>query len=263
MTPCPIYCINLKDRTDRKEYSLNQFTKLNIPHDNVIYPEFKKDKRGGLYGCFDSHIKVWNDFFINHPNELYALVFEDDFECTNVSKHIMEESFDFVNKNYEEVDILNLHAARVSVKNKINNKLFTNGYGWLMHSYIITRHYIQSILSKHGSLPEATKHIDFQVNFNKDNCLYSNKVFYTNKDCFKQFVSKSDNYNYFLDSVIKTDDDDVYEKCKKKMLMLTILKKTKLINDEKIFKNLCLFYKLYENDIINDLGNFYIALFKN
>ena len=52
-TTIPIYCINLKHRKDRKEHSLQQFTKLNILHDAVIYLPFTKDDRGGVYGCFD------------------------------------------------------------------------------------------------------------------------------------------------------------------------------------------------------------------
>ena len=63
---------------------MTQFTNLEISPTTVNYPHFTKDPRGGIYGCFDSHIKVWNDFFINHPNEKYVLVFEDDFQIKNI-----------------------------------------------------------------------------------------------------------------------------------------------------------------------------------
>ena len=51
----PIYCINLKNKNDRKINSEEQFKKLNIY--NVIYPLFTKDKRGGIYGCYASHME--------------------------------------------------------------------------------------------------------------------------------------------------------------------------------------------------------------
>jgi len=42
-----IYCINLEHRGDRKQLSLEQFTKMGVSHDKVMYPHFTKDKRGG------------------------------------------------------------------------------------------------------------------------------------------------------------------------------------------------------------------------
>ena len=58
----PIYCINLEHRKDRREHSMKQFETLGISPNRVKYPHFTKDPRGGVYGCFDSHIKIWNDF---------------------------------------------------------------------------------------------------------------------------------------------------------------------------------------------------------
>jgi hypothetical protein len=42
-----IYCINLEHRKDRKQHSLEQIRKMCVSHDNVVYPHFTKDKRGG------------------------------------------------------------------------------------------------------------------------------------------------------------------------------------------------------------------------
>ena len=74
----PIYCINLDHRTDRKRHSLKEFAKLNIPHSTVIYPRFTKDRRGGVYGCFNSHMRVWKKS-LQHTDVVYTLVVEDDF----------------------------------------------------------------------------------------------------------------------------------------------------------------------------------------
>jgi GR25 family glycosyltransferase involved in LPS biosynthesis len=104
-----IYCINLKHRQDRKHHSLQQFKKLGIPEYKVNYLPFEKDSRGGVYGCFDSHVKVWKDFFMFHPHETYALVFEDDFVAPKHGKELLHKANAFVQKHYDEIDFLNLH----------------------------------------------------------------------------------------------------------------------------------------------------------
>ena len=205
----PIYCINLEHRKDRKEHSIRQFTNLGISLNSVIYPYLKKDPRGGVYGCFDSHIKVWNDFFINHPNEKYALVFEDDFVTTNNSKTILENAVKFIDNNYDKIDILFLHNICVNVENTINDLNFNCGYGLGAHAYFVTREYIKSIIDKYEKLPEPNgRHIDFEIGFNiidNDNKIYSNKCFFVKEECFKQLTDKSDNYVNFIDEIIRFD----------------------------------------------------------
>ena len=84
---------------------------------------------------------------------------------------------------------------RVAVDNKINSKLFTNGYGFGCHSYIITRMYIQSIINKFKKLPEPDgKHIDYIINVDMNHILYTERIFYTNENCSEQLIgSESDN----------------------------------------------------------------------
>ena len=96
--------------------------------------------------------------------------------------------------------MLFLHNVRVNVENPINNKTFTNGFGVLAHSYFITRNYIKNIISKYGKLPEPTgRHWDSDMNFNivdKNNCLYSEKIFYTNKICMHQYLNNDSDNNF-------------------------------------------------------------------
>ena len=209
MSGYPIYCINLEHRKDRKEHSITQFTKLDVPHDKVIYPHFTKDTRGGVYGCFDSHMKVWNDFFTNYPNEKYCLVFEDDFVILKKTKSIIKKAVKFIEENYDDIDILVLHNSRITTDNKINNDLFTNGYGFGAQALFVTRHYIESIIRKHGRLPEANgRHFDNELNINmfvKDNWIYTEKIFYTNKKCVIQLNDKSDNCSNKIDELFRTD----------------------------------------------------------
>lgn len=232
-----IYCINLEHRKDRKQHSLEQFTKMEMPHDNVVYPRFTKDNRGGVYGCFDSHIKVWNDFYTNYPNEKYCLVFEDDFVAPSNYKHIIKEAIKFLDKNYEDVDILFLHDMCIKIENKTNNHLFTNGYGINATAYLITFHYIQNIINTYGKLPEPNgRDIDYEImlnNVDKDNILYSNKLFYTNKKCFIQMISKSDNYINKFDELFRTD----LQQTQRRLFNFgRLTKKLKLLNDNQIKK---------------------------
>jgi len=230
----PIYCINLEHRKDRKEHSMSQFTNLGISLNSVIYPYLKKDPRGGVYGCFDSHIKVWNDFFINHPNEKYVLVFEDDFVVTNNSKSILENATKFIDNNYDKIDILILHNICVNVENTINDYQFTCGYGISTTALFITRHYIKSIIDKYGKLPEPNgRHIDFEIGFNiidNDNKLYTNKIFFTKETCFTQLVDKSDNYLNFIDEMFRFD---INKQAEYNMNIFKVLKKM-VLNDDQI-----------------------------
>jgi GR25 family glycosyltransferase involved in LPS biosynthesis len=240
MNTYPIYCINLEHRKDRKEYSFTQFQKLDISHNKVIYPHFTKDKRGGAYGCFDSHMKVWNDFFIKHPTQNYCLIFEDDFVISKHSKSIMKQAVGFIEKNYENIDLIFLHNICVGTENEINNKTFTNGYGVTTHVYYVTRHYIQSIIKKHGKLPDANgNHVDFEINLNKfseNNWLYTEKIFFTHKECITQLdetKSKSDNYLNLIDSLFR---QDIYRQiilCKK---ICIIIKKYNILNNDQMKK---------------------------
>lgn len=245
---CPIYCINLEHRKDRKEHTIKEFEKLNIPLHKVIYPHFTKDSRGGLFGCFDSHMKIWNDFFVKYPKQKYCLIFEDDFVVSKKSKSIMKKAFEIIKENYKDIDLLFLHNIRVNVDNKINNKTFTNGYGLTTHSYFITRHYIQAIIKKHGKLPEPTgRHFDFELNQNivsKDNWIYSENIFFTNKVCMKQLeesVSKSENYLNIVDKLFRQDIITQTKNCK---IFGLFVKEYHIMNDDQLKMLSCFITKI-------------------
>ena len=95
----------------------------------------------------------------------FCLVFEDDFIITKNSKTVIKEAVKFINDNYSDVDILFLHNIRINTGNNINTDTFTNGHGLGSHAYFITRHFIESIISKYGRLPKANgQHLDFELN---------------------------------------------------------------------------------------------------
>jgi GR25 family glycosyltransferase involved in LPS biosynthesis len=234
-----VYCINLKHRTDRKQHSIQEFKKLGIP--KVIYLPFVKDIRGGAYGCFDSHMKIWTDFLSRFPKEKYAFVFEDDLVYSSKDKDVLKKATTYIDEHYKELDVLFLHTYCVKVEDPINTKSFTRGYGFGTHAYVITRHYIESIL-RDGKLPEANgRHIDFEMsfNFNKKNLLYSENMFYTNEPCFTQLIDKSDNYVNVLDKFFRFD---VNQNLDAPLCILRFLKKHKLITDKKAKKFHCILY---------------------
>ena len=213
----PVYCINLKERLDRKKHVEKEFKKIDIQPTDVIFLDFYRHKKGGRYGCYDSHMKVWNDFYINHPDKEMCIIFEDDFEVTENSKLYLKKAISFIEKNKDNIDILFLHDTFVSYsedrdkdknKNYIINKDFINGYGFLAHVYIITRKYIKSILDKNENhLPKPNGiHFDIDINFNQKSILYSEDIYYCNKSVFIQnnlLESDNDNNMFGIDRILK------------------------------------------------------------
>jgi GR25 family glycosyltransferase involved in LPS biosynthesis len=240
-----IYCINLQHRGDRKIHSYNEFRKIGISPNKVIYPPFVKDTRGGAYGCYDSHVKIWHNFFYKHPEYNYCLVFEDDFVAQPQAKELLEKACNYVDKNVEQIDLLILHHLCVPVGNNLNNEDFTNGYGFLTQAYIVTRPYIQSILNKNQNrLPEPNGcHIDYLMNSVPTDLLYSKKIFYTKQKCFIQLLDKSDNYINKLDELFRKD---AIERTQTIVTIAIFLREKRLINDNGIKR-----FHRFVNKIIN------------
>lgn len=94
----PTYCINLKERPDRKQKVIEEFINIDINQDDVIFLQFHKHKKGGRHGCYDSHMKIWYDFYHNHKDKELCIVFEDDFETTENSKIYFKKAIPYVEK---------------------------------------------------------------------------------------------------------------------------------------------------------------------
>jgi GR25 family glycosyltransferase involved in LPS biosynthesis len=211
----PVYCINLKERLDRKKHVEKEFKKIDIQPTDVKFLDFYRHKKGGRYGCYDSHMKVWNDFYINHPDKEMCIIFEDDFEVTENSKLHLKKAISFIEKNKDNIDILFLHDTFVSYsedrykdKHCIDDKYFINGYGFLAHAYIVTSKYIKKIIYKNNNrLPKPNGiHFDIDINFNQKSILYSEDIYYCNKSVFIQnnlLESDNDNNMFGIDRILK------------------------------------------------------------
>lgn len=228
----PVYCINLKERLDRKKHVEKEFKKIDIQPTDVIFLDFHLHKKGGRYGCYDSHMKVWNDFYTNHTDKEMCIIFEDDFDVTENSKLYLKKAISFIEKNKDNIDILFLHDTFVSYsedrdkdKKFIDDKYFINGYGFLTHAYIVTRRYIKKIIYKNNNqLPQPSKmHFNLEINMEQKSILYSKNIYYCKEPVFIQKIKfVSDNYNNILDEVIR-------KKCGNDIIINTSVKFMKII----------------------------------
>jgi GR25 family glycosyltransferase involved in LPS biosynthesis len=230
-----IYCINLQHRKDRKIHTQKEFKKIGIDVNQVIYPPLVKDPRGGAYGCYDSHMKIWYNFFTKHPDKSYCLVFEDDFVAEPQARELLKKAEQFVNQNVSQIDLLLLHHLCIPQQHPLNNANFTHGYGLLTQAYFVTRPYIQSIYNKNSNklpLPNG-KHFDMSLNIDSNSLLYSEKIFYTKQPCFTQLLDKSDNYLNKLDELFR---QDINKRIENMFKVAVFFKKMGLLTDNSIKK---------------------------
>ena len=121
--------------------------------------------KGGLYGCFDSHIKVWKKFFRNDSD--YLVIFEDDLEVpSNLSpqefRRIIQagpsllKKYDIVHYGRQIHDICGVVA-------EIPGYQFYEGTCVQSHFYIISKNFqkkaslLKPYLSEGISVDEAIK----------------------------------------------------------------------------------------------------------
>lgn len=180
-----IVCINLRSREDKYEYSEELFEKLDIP---VRFYIADKHKKGGLYGCFDSHIKVIQEAYDDGLDSI--LIFEDDVKPTpHYSESIMKQVVKFLKSN--EWDIMYLGAGPFNYvyysplsfinapfvdKNILKyNPLFT-------HAYAVSREGMQKILNRYHDFI-GKEHYDIFLSKLKLNSFCVNPTIFEQKMC--------------------------------------------------------------------------------
>lgn len=203
----PIYCINLSERADRKEHVIKEFKKLDIDFSKVIFPVFSRDPRGGKYGCYDSHVKIWKDFYENHTAN-HCLIFEDDFVTNDNCNDIINKGDEFIRNNNKEVDFLFLNNLYSELPSTLNSNYFSRGISTDTHAYFISRNYIKTLINNYSYhwLNADGLPIDISINFNRKHMLYSNKCYYTRKESFTQIFilnSHSDISTNFYDLICR------------------------------------------------------------
>jgi GR25 family glycosyltransferase involved in LPS biosynthesis len=96
-----IVCINLVTRKDRLRHASDVFHQLGIP---ARFLNVNKHERGGIYGCFDSHIQVIRSAYDSNKQTL--LVFEDDLvPSASYNEQNIKNALSFMKRRTGEWDI--------------------------------------------------------------------------------------------------------------------------------------------------------------
>jgi len=143
-----ITCISLDIRNDRREHFKKYFS--NIPYKFFIV---KKHKKGGLYGCFHSHISILKDAYKRKLKNI--LIFEDDVYPTSYfTNEKMNEIIDFLKSN-KDWDCFYLGCFPVGAKNNNffitpSNSITNNIYNFnptATHAVIYNRRGMKKVLN--------------------------------------------------------------------------------------------------------------------
>lgn len=171
-----IRCINLKSRKDRYKKSKKVFDKYNIP---VDYFFAKKHPKGGLYGCFDSHIKVITEAYNKGLDRV--LIFEDDiFPSNSLTTELLKKAIRFMKK--EKWDLFYFGALPcigqyLSQRTKYNN--IYQLHGMCCHAYVVNRSAMRRLIGlKYTGTPLDYHYIKY---FKKSFALYPT-LFYQGLD---------------------------------------------------------------------------------
>ena len=138
-----IYCVNIFEREDRYIHVTNEFKKYNI--DVKFIRNFKHNK-GGMYGCFESHIQCIKDAKKNNLD--VCLIFEDDITLNENSKKNINTCLNFIN-NHKNIDILYSNRRSLLYLNKYYTKNIYSGKSLGTDCYFLNNKSINKILNNY------------------------------------------------------------------------------------------------------------------
>ena len=138
-----IIYINLDDRTDRKEWIEEEFTRMKFPLEKIHRLSGVLDRLNGIRGCLLSHIqalelaqaKGWNRF----------LILEDDclFVEDSITLEASLESFFIALK--DDWDVLFLGGTYLEKKKTSWEGILRIHYSFCAHAYVVQRSYIEKL----------------------------------------------------------------------------------------------------------------------
>ena len=117
-----IVVINLKERTDKKKYIQDTFSRKNIKYDFFEAQKHKNPKRG----CLESHLTVIQQALAQNYKKL--LIFEDDVKFIG--------SLNQLKAPPNDLDMLYLGGTVHRVVNRDNSK-YPRVMTWTTHAYFI------------------------------------------------------------------------------------------------------------------------------
>lgn len=160
-----IICLSLDISKKRREHFNYYFSKLNIPFKYFIV---KKHKKGGVYGCFHSHLQIIINAYKKNLEKI--LIFEDDaYPTSSFSNKKLNEAIEYMNNN-DNCDCLFLGYFNLGI-NKDNNlllfsqKINENIYKFnplATHSYLLNRKGMEKIIKNYKNFIGIC-HYDFYL----------------------------------------------------------------------------------------------------
>lgn len=160
------YCVTMKTTPERTAAAIEEFNKVGI---EVEFFFAEKDSRGSKYGCWDSHIKIWN--LAKNSNLDCIMVFEDDI-VINESLETLQSIYNDALKAFEvdkELVYINLYDVSCPV-DQIYGQIYT-GCSPTNCAYIVNvkRAFEQKTCEQ---LEPDGLHFDYQLMFNKSSEAY-------------------------------------------------------------------------------------------
>jgi glycosyl transferase family 25 len=132
------YLINLDDKTERMNDSINELSKLDIKP--IRFNAVRHEK--GAIGCSLSHLGVLN--LAKLKNHEYVLVCEDDNQILNVDE--LKKSINQFLEDKIEWDVLLLSANNYRPFEKTSNHYIKVKNAQCTNAYIVRRHYYDTLI---------------------------------------------------------------------------------------------------------------------
>lgn len=99
-----IFCINLRERTDRKTHMEAETARIGLR--DVDYFTADRHPTSSAFGCYDSHYKCWQKLVAS--NDEYAMVLEDDVVFQEGFEAQLTNAQAFADTTQEEWDTIHL-----------------------------------------------------------------------------------------------------------------------------------------------------------
>lgn len=132
-----IYCLSLKERSDRRDKIQQQFKRYGL---QVEWWIVDRHPLGGKYGCFESHLCIWE----KHEGDI-TMIIEDDLEISiNPEKfrEILSEAIE-ISKKYP---LICLGHLAISLESKVQGSAkFFEGKFLAMSCYLARTHTLRKL----------------------------------------------------------------------------------------------------------------------
>ena len=154
-----IKIINLKSRTDRKNYMIEQFSKNDVTNyeffEAINGKQIKESEevrmlfegndfnyKKGVIGCSLSHIHLWNELLHDNANKFYVIL-EDDIElCDNFKQHLDYVCKLFYEEKLEYLSLGEYDSNKQFPSLNTNIEMYTKDLykeGHIQFAYIISK----------------------------------------------------------------------------------------------------------------------------